>query len=145
MKGKVGPLYSMVLFTKRLQTSLGSRKNVNLAHSRNIHKTQLINISFILSISVRCVRRYESHVNRCHHCTAVFSPCGRFIATGSEDHCVSTFNTSPATMSCIPRLGFFQLILSLCLLRIVTPCLSGVFYGVMMSTRCNRIHKTNNS
>ncbi|KAK2896923.1 hypothetical protein Q8A67_011411 [Cirrhinus molitorella] len=36
--------------------------------------------------TARCVRRYEGHVNRCHHCTASFSPCGRFIATGSEDH-----------------------------------------------------------
>ncbi|XP_057197873.1 WD repeat-containing protein 27 isoform X3 [Triplophysa rosa] len=40
--------------------------------------------------SARCVRRYESHVNRCHQCTATFSPCGRFIATGSEDHSLLT-------------------------------------------------------
>uniref|UniRef100_A0A671QMJ4 WD repeat domain 27 n=1 Tax=Sinocyclocheilus anshuiensis TaxID=1608454 RepID=A0A671QMJ4_9TELE len=30
--------------------------------------------------TARCVCRYDSHVNRYHHCTAVFSPCGRFIA-----------------------------------------------------------------
>ncbi|CAM4726049.1 unnamed protein product [Leuciscus chuanchicus] len=42
--------------------------------------------------TARCVRRYESHVNRCHHCTAAFSPCGRFIATGSEDHCAYIYD-----------------------------------------------------
>ncbi|XP_064411971.1 WD repeat-containing protein 27 [Latimeria chalumnae] len=35
--------------------------------------------------SLRCVRRYEGHVNRCHPCGIAISPCGRFIATGSED------------------------------------------------------------
>uniref|UniRef100_A0A673KD09 Uncharacterized protein n=1 Tax=Sinocyclocheilus rhinocerous TaxID=307959 RepID=A0A673KD09_9TELE len=43
--------------------------------------------------TARCVRRYESHVNRCHHCTAAFSPCGRFIATGSEDHSTYIYDT----------------------------------------------------
>ncbi|XP_077092701.1 WD repeat-containing protein 27 isoform X4 [Siphateles boraxobius] len=43
--------------------------------------------------TARCVRRYESHVNRCHNCTAAFSPCGRFIATGSEDHCAYIYDT----------------------------------------------------
>ncbi|XP_019902051.2 WD repeat-containing protein 27 isoform X2 [Esox lucius] len=37
--------------------------------------------------TLRCVRRFENHVNRCHPCTAAFSPCGRFIASGSEDNC----------------------------------------------------------
>ncbi|KTG35447.1 hypothetical protein cypCar_00024002 [Cyprinus carpio] len=40
-----------------------------------------------------CVRRYDSHVNRYHHCTAVFSPCGRFVATGSEDHTAYIYDT----------------------------------------------------
>ncbi|XP_067278008.1 WD repeat-containing protein 27 isoform X2 [Pseudorasbora parva] len=43
--------------------------------------------------TARCVRRYESHVNRFHHCTAAFSPCGRFIASGSEDHCAPIYDT----------------------------------------------------
>uniref|UniRef100_A0A8C1ZEA0 WD repeat-containing protein 27 n=1 Tax=Cyprinus carpio TaxID=7962 RepID=A0A8C1ZEA0_CYPCA len=43
--------------------------------------------------TARCVRRYDSHVNRYHHCTAVFSPCGRFIATGSEDHTAYIYDT----------------------------------------------------
>ncbi|XP_076142603.1 WD repeat-containing protein 27 [Alosa pseudoharengus] len=40
----------------------------------------------------RCVRKYEGHVNRCHQCTAAFSPCGRFIATGSEDNCAYVYD-----------------------------------------------------
>lgn len=43
--------------------------------------------------TARCVRRYDNHVNRCHHCTAVFSPCGRFIAAGSEDHSAYIYDT----------------------------------------------------
>ncbi|KAL4641228.1 WD repeat-containing protein 27 isoform X1 [Arapaima gigas] len=35
--------------------------------------------------TLRCVQRFESHHNRCHPCTTAFSPCGRYIATGSED------------------------------------------------------------
>ncbi|XP_031435429.1 WD repeat-containing protein 27 isoform X2 [Clupea harengus] len=40
----------------------------------------------------RCVRKYEGHVNRCHQCTAAFSPCGRFVATGSEDNCAYVYD-----------------------------------------------------
>ncbi|XP_034465303.1 WD repeat-containing protein 27 [Hippoglossus hippoglossus] len=36
--------------------------------------------------TLRCVRRYENHVNRCLPCSSAISPCGRFIATGSEDN-----------------------------------------------------------
>uniref|UniRef100_H2UY29 Uncharacterized protein n=1 Tax=Takifugu rubripes TaxID=31033 RepID=H2UY29_TAKRU len=39
--------------------------------------------------TLRCTRRYENHVNRVHLCSAAISACGRFIATGSEDNCVS--------------------------------------------------------
>ncbi|KAJ7987498.1 hypothetical protein DPEC_G00327120 [Dallia pectoralis] len=42
--------------------------------------------------TLRCVRRYENHVNRCHPCTAAFSPCGRFIASGSEDNCAYVYD-----------------------------------------------------
>jgi WD40 repeat protein len=38
--------------------------------------------------SNRCVRCLSAHVNRCHAVTAEFSPCSRFIATGSEDRSV---------------------------------------------------------
>uniref|UniRef100_A0A3P9QI15 WD repeat domain 27 n=1 Tax=Poecilia reticulata TaxID=8081 RepID=A0A3P9QI15_POERE len=40
--------------------------------------------------TMRCVRRYENHVNLCHACSSTFSPCGRFIASGSEDKCLLT-------------------------------------------------------
>lgn len=49
----------------------------------------------------RCVRRYEGHLNRVHPCGLAFSPCGRFIATGSEDKCVSSsfiFHTTIAAV-----------------------------------------------
>jgi WD40 repeat protein len=35
--------------------------------------------------SNRCVRCLSAHVNRCHSVQARFSPCSRYIATGSED------------------------------------------------------------
>ncbi|XP_067379433.1 WD repeat-containing protein 27 isoform X2 [Channa argus] len=40
--------------------------------------------------TLRCVRRYETHLNRSHLCSSAFSPCGRFIASGSEDNCLLT-------------------------------------------------------
>ncbi|XP_076021503.1 WD repeat-containing protein 27 [Genypterus blacodes] len=40
----------------------------------------------------RCVRRYENHLNRCHPCTSAISPCGRFIASGSEDNCAYVYD-----------------------------------------------------
>ncbi|XP_028844588.1 WD repeat-containing protein 27 [Denticeps clupeoides] len=42
--------------------------------------------------SSRCVRRYEGHLNRCYQCTAAFSPCGRYVATGSEDNCAYVYD-----------------------------------------------------
>ncbi|XP_076868454.1 WD repeat-containing protein 27 isoform X3 [Brachyhypopomus gauderio] len=42
--------------------------------------------------TTRCVRRYESHVNRRHWCTGAMSPCGRYIATGSEDNCAYVYD-----------------------------------------------------
>uniref|UniRef100_A0A673CN70 Uncharacterized protein n=1 Tax=Sphaeramia orbicularis TaxID=375764 RepID=A0A673CN70_9TELE len=42
--------------------------------------------------TLRCVRRYENHLNRCHPCSSAFSPCGRFIATGSEDNCAYVYD-----------------------------------------------------
>lgn len=37
----------------------------------------------------RCVRRYEGHLNRSYTCGLDLSPCGRYLATGSEDKTVS--------------------------------------------------------
>ncbi|XP_062286107.1 WD repeat-containing protein 27 [Scomber scombrus] len=42
--------------------------------------------------TLRCVRRYENHLNRCHPCSSAISPCGRFIASGSEDKCAYVYD-----------------------------------------------------
>ncbi|XP_061083570.1 WD repeat-containing protein 27 [Conger conger] len=47
--------------------------------------------------TLRCVRRYEGHANRCHPCGAAFSPCGRYIATGSEDNCAYVYDIRSCT------------------------------------------------
>ncbi|XP_060686690.1 WD repeat-containing protein 27 [Hemiscyllium ocellatum] len=41
--------------------------------------------------TLRSVRRYEGHHNRCHPCKIALSPCGRFLVTGSEDKCAYLF------------------------------------------------------
>ncbi|XP_072369231.1 WD repeat-containing protein 27 isoform X3 [Scyliorhinus torazame] len=41
--------------------------------------------------TLRSVRRYEGHHNRCHPCRISLSPCGRYLATGSEDKCAYLF------------------------------------------------------
>ncbi|XP_068926568.1 WD repeat-containing protein 27 [Petaurus breviceps papuanus] len=35
--------------------------------------------------TLRCERRFEGHLNRCHPCAVSISPCGRYIACGSDD------------------------------------------------------------
>lgn len=40
----------------------------------------------------RCICRYSEHKNRSHLCGAVFSPCSRFIAMGSEDKCAYIYD-----------------------------------------------------
>ncbi|XP_010219873.1 PREDICTED: WD repeat-containing protein 27-like [Tinamus guttatus] len=35
--------------------------------------------------TLRCERRFEGHISRCHPCGIAVSPCGRFIASGSDD------------------------------------------------------------
>ncbi|XP_070697667.1 WD repeat-containing protein 27 [Pempheris klunzingeri] len=42
--------------------------------------------------ALKCVRRYEAHLNRCHPCSSAISPCGRFIASGSEDNCAYVYD-----------------------------------------------------
>ncbi|XP_058507143.1 WD repeat-containing protein 27 isoform X1 [Solea solea] len=42
--------------------------------------------------TLRCVRRYENHLNRCHPCSSAISPCGRYIASGSEDNCAYVYD-----------------------------------------------------
>ncbi|XP_072500037.1 WD repeat-containing protein 27 isoform X2 [Notamacropus eugenii] len=40
--------------------------------------------------TLRCERRFEGHLNRCHPCAISISPCGRYIACGSEDKHLAT-------------------------------------------------------
>uniref|UniRef100_A0A8D2PFA1 WD repeat-containing protein 27 n=1 Tax=Zosterops lateralis melanops TaxID=1220523 RepID=A0A8D2PFA1_ZOSLA len=35
--------------------------------------------------TLRCERRFEGHSSRCYPCGIAVSPCGRFIASGSDD------------------------------------------------------------
>uniref|UniRef100_A0A3B5BLR3 Uncharacterized protein n=1 Tax=Stegastes partitus TaxID=144197 RepID=A0A3B5BLR3_9TELE len=46
---------------------------------------------------LRCVRRYDNHLNRCHPCSLAISPCGRFIASGSEDNCAYIYDIRSST------------------------------------------------
>ena len=41
-----------------------------------------------------CVRLFHSHVNRTHAVGCAFSPCMRYIATGSEDHRAFLYDVS---------------------------------------------------
>ncbi|XP_056423107.1 WD repeat-containing protein 27 isoform X2 [Hyla sarda] len=47
--------------------------------------------------TLRCVRRFEGHVNRYQSCGVAVSPCGRFIACGSEDTCAYIYETRSST------------------------------------------------
>nr|XP_023686026.1 WD repeat-containing protein 27 isoform X3 [Paramormyrops kingsleyae] len=53
---------------------------------------------------LRCVRKFEGHQNRCHPCTSAFSPCGRYIATGSEDNSAYLYDIrSSSYLKKLPR------------------------------------------
>lgn len=45
----------------------------------------------------RCVRRYEGHQNRAYTCGLDLSPCGRYLATGSEDKTAYIFDLRSGT------------------------------------------------
>ncbi|EDO32062.1 predicted protein, partial [Nematostella vectensis] len=47
----------------------------------------------------KCVRRYEGHVNRSHPVGLAFSPCARYIATGSEDRSAYLFDIRGTSFS----------------------------------------------
>ncbi|XP_072266354.1 WD repeat-containing protein 27 [Pyxicephalus adspersus] len=47
--------------------------------------------------TLRCVRHFEGHVNRSLPCSVAISPCGRFIACGSEDRCAYIYETRSST------------------------------------------------
>ena len=45
----------------------------------------------------RCVRRFTEHVSRAHSVGMSFSPCGRYIAAGSEDKCAYLYDIRAGT------------------------------------------------
>ncbi|XP_023819338.1 WD repeat-containing protein 27 isoform X4 [Oryzias latipes] len=72
----------------------GSRFCTQTSDSYNLFLTSAITDGLKLwdLRTMRCVRRYDSHVIRCHPCFSSISPCGRFIATGSEDNCAYIYD-----------------------------------------------------
>uniref|UniRef100_A0A3B4B7E5 Uncharacterized protein n=1 Tax=Periophthalmus magnuspinnatus TaxID=409849 RepID=A0A3B4B7E5_9GOBI len=72
----------------------GSLFSVQASDSYNLFLTSAVTdgIKIWDLRSLRCVRRYENHVNRCHSCSCALSPCGRYIATGSEDNCAYVYD-----------------------------------------------------
>ncbi|XP_042299952.1 WD repeat-containing protein 27 [Sceloporus undulatus] len=49
--------------------------------------------------TLRCERRFEGHSSHCHPCGIAVSPCGRFIASGSEDKCAYIYERHSSTYS----------------------------------------------
>ncbi|XP_007484982.2 WD repeat-containing protein 27 isoform X1 [Monodelphis domestica] len=49
--------------------------------------------------TLRCERRFEGHLNRCHPCGIAMSPCGRYIACGSEDKYAYIYEMGSSTFS----------------------------------------------
>ncbi|XP_066479111.1 WD repeat-containing protein 27 [Tiliqua scincoides] len=49
--------------------------------------------------TLRCERRFGGHSNRCHPCGIAVSPCGQFIACGSEDKCAYIYEKYSGTYS----------------------------------------------
>ncbi|XP_055083469.1 WD repeat-containing protein 27 [Periophthalmus magnuspinnatus] len=72
----------------------GSLFSVQASDSYNLFLTSAVTdgIKIWDLRSLRCVRRYENHVNRCHSCSCALSPCGHYIATGSEDNCAYVYD-----------------------------------------------------
>ncbi|XP_049686883.1 WD repeat-containing protein 27 [Accipiter gentilis] len=49
--------------------------------------------------TLRCERRFEGHSSRSYPCGISVSPCGRFIATGSDDKCAYIYEMRSSTFS----------------------------------------------
>eukprot|EP01135_Chromosphaera_perkinsii_P008898 Nk52_evm8s1524 gene=Nk52_evmTU8s1524 len=47
--------------------------------------------------SNRCVRKYQGHYNKTHTVGMAFSPCARYIATGSENKCAYLYDIRQGT------------------------------------------------
>uniref|UniRef100_A0A672VC10 Uncharacterized protein n=1 Tax=Strigops habroptila TaxID=2489341 RepID=A0A672VC10_STRHB len=49
--------------------------------------------------TLRCERRFEGHSSRCYPCGIAVSPCGQFIASGSDDKCAYMYEMRSSTFS----------------------------------------------
>ncbi|KAM6407345.1 LOW QUALITY PROTEIN: WD repeat-containing protein 27 [Pluvialis apricaria] len=49
--------------------------------------------------TLRCERRFEGHSSRCYPCGIAVSPCGRFIASGSDDKYAYIYEMRSSTFS----------------------------------------------
>ncbi|KAM6138614.1 WD repeat-containing protein 27 [Phoenicopterus ruber ruber] len=49
--------------------------------------------------TLRCERRFEGHSNRCYPCGIAVSPCGQFIASGSDDKSAYIYEMHSSTFS----------------------------------------------
>ncbi|XP_074000764.1 WD repeat-containing protein 27 [Numenius arquata] len=49
--------------------------------------------------TLRCERRFEGHSSHCYPCGIAVSPCGRFIASGSDDKCAYIYEMHSSTFS----------------------------------------------
>ncbi|KAL1770365.1 WD repeat-containing protein 27 isoform X1 [Sigmodon hispidus] len=47
--------------------------------------------------TLRCVRSFEGHPNRCYSCGVAFSPCGRLVSCGAEDRHAYVYETSSSS------------------------------------------------
>uniref|UniRef100_A0A8C3CPN4 WD repeat-containing protein 27 n=1 Tax=Cairina moschata TaxID=8855 RepID=A0A8C3CPN4_CAIMO len=64
--------------------------------------------------TLRCERRFEGHSSHCYPCGIAISPCGRFIASGSEDKRAYIYEMHSSTFlhklgghrECVVNVGF---------------------------------------
>ncbi|XP_042651565.1 WD repeat-containing protein 27 [Tyto alba] len=49
--------------------------------------------------TLRCERHFEGHSSRCYPCGIAVSPCGRFIASGSDDKCAYIYQMRSSSFS----------------------------------------------
>ncbi|KAK2507164.1 hypothetical protein MC885_012842 [Smutsia gigantea] len=66
---------------------LGSPSTIQQPEAYNLFATTAVGDGIRLwdLRALRCVRRFEGHVSRCHPCGIAFSPCGRYLACGADD------------------------------------------------------------
>ncbi|KAK2531469.1 hypothetical protein Q9233_005721 [Columba guinea] len=80
---------------------------VRLRGNGNLHEKNITITSFRITkmksgkhlMIMRCERRFEGHSSRCCPCGIAISPCGRFIASGSDDKYAYIYEMRSSTFS----------------------------------------------